>query len=129
MFTSQAEIIQLLTTGTVSNGQFVTGAAQSYLETIFEKELERTASEWGGFERVDLKSQGSLFENPNLDSLTILLERRIGKNLYLSYEQALSNDNANRNIELEYRLNRNFSIIGEADDESVSFSYRIRFQY
>ncbi|MGC9512093.1 MAG: translocation/assembly module TamB domain-containing protein [Fidelibacterota bacterium] len=129
MFTSQAEIIQLLTTGTVSNGQFVTGAAQSYLETIFEKELERTASEWGGFERVDLKSQGSLFENPNLDSLTILLERRIGKDLYLSYEQSLSNDNANRNIELEYRLNRNFSIIGEADDESVSFSYRIRFQY
>lgn len=129
MFTSQAEIIQLLTTGTVSNGQFVSGAAQSYLETIFKKELERTASEWGGFERVDLKSQGSLFENPNLDSLTILLERRIGKDLYLSYEQALSNNNTNRNIELEYRLNRNFSIIGEADDESVSFSYRIRFQY
>ncbi len=129
MFTSQAEIIQLLTTGTVSNGQLVTGAAQSYLATIFEKELERTASEWGGFERVDLKSQGSLFENPNLDSLSILLERRIGKDLYLSYEQALSNENANRSIELEYRLNRNFSIIGEADDESVSFSYRIRFQY
>jgi len=129
IFTSQAEIIQLLTTGTVGSGQFVAGAAQSYLETIFEKELERTASEWGGFDRVDLKSQGSLFENPNLDSLTILLERRIGKNLYLSYEQALSNENANRSIELEYRLNRNFSIIGEADDESVSFSYRIRFQY
>ncbi|MDD3807517.1 MAG: translocation/assembly module TamB domain-containing protein, partial [Candidatus Marinimicrobia bacterium] len=129
MFTTQAEIIQLLTTGTVDNNQLITGAAQNYLETIFEKELERTASEWGGFERVDLKSQGSLFESPNLDSLTILLERRVGKNLYVSYEQALNNDNANRNIELEYRLNRNISIIGKADDESVSFSYRIRFQY
>jgi hypothetical protein len=129
MFTTQAEIIQLLTTGKVGSGQIVTGTAQSYLETIFEKELERTASEWGRFERVDLKTTGPLFENPNLDSVSILLERRIGKDLYLSYEQSLSNEKANRNVELEYRLNRNFSIIGEADDESVSFSYRIRFQY
>ncbi len=129
MFVTQGEIIQLLTTGTVGSGQFVTGAAQNYLEAVFEKELERTASEWGGFNRVDLKTRGSLFENTNLDSVSILLERRIGKDLYLSYEQALNNNNANRNIELEYRLNRNASIISAADDESVSFSYRIRFQY
>ncbi|MFO7974577.1 MAG: hypothetical protein R6V12_08080, partial [Candidatus Hydrogenedentota bacterium] len=43
-----------------------------------------SASEWGGFERVDLKTRGPLFENPNLDSVSILLERRIGKDLYLS---------------------------------------------
>jgi|GEM_PF-4346631 len=129
MFITQGEIIQLLTTGTVGSGQFVTGAAQNYLEAVFEKELERTASEWGGFNRVDLKTRGSLFENTNFDSVSILLERRIGKDLYLSYEQALNNNNANRNIELEYRLDRNSSIIGAADDESVSFSYRIRFQY
>lgn len=132
LYTTQKELIQLLTTGYVqstSGADALSGTAQNLVGAALEKEMERTASRISGFQRVDLKSQNSLLQTSSLDSITILVGKRLGKNVFVTYERSLNSNEPKQTVELEYRINRNISIIGAADDESVSASFRLRYQY
>jgi autotransporter translocation and assembly factor TamB len=132
IYNTQKDLIQLLTTGYVPNiasSGALSTTATNVVGIALEKEMERTASRLTGFERVDLQTSGSLLESGNLDSMSILLGRRLGKNVFVTYERTLSAENPKQAVELEYRLNRNISIIGAADEESVSASIRLRYQY
>ena len=134
IYLSQSELIQILTTGIVPKSKDMStdvfsGTAQNIVGAVLEKEMERTASDLGGFSRVDFKSNSSALATADLDSMSILLGRRLGKNVYMTYERNLSATNPNQEIEVEYRFNKNVSVIGSADEESVSAAFRLRFRY
>jgi|GEM_PF-3446662 len=133
-YLSQSQLIQILTTGIIpesagASADVFSGTAQNIVGAVLEKEMERTATDLGGFSRVDFRSNSSGLSPTELDSMSILLGRRLGKNVYMTYERNLSATDPKQEIEVEYRINRNVSVIGAADEESVSAAFRLRFQF
>jgi len=111
------------------NGDFV-GSATTALLSLAEVPLEQQAKKLagvGGLDRIDIKG-GTGPEGTYIDGTTALvIGGRIGRNFYLTYEG--SQEALLKNMEFEYRLNNKVSIIGKANDESVSGAVRLRLQY
>ena len=124
---SKAEIIQELTIGEFSD--LNTGSAMqatTALLALVERPIEQQAQKLGGIgglDRIDIKGG----EGTYIDSTTaVVVGGRIGRNFYLTYEGSRSDP---LNIEIEYRINNRLSIVGSADEESVSGAFRLRIQY
>lgn len=124
---SKAEIIRELTIGELSRGTNTAARTTTALMVLAERPLEQQAQKLGGgvggLDRIDIKGG----EGTYIDSTTALIVGgRIGRNFYLTYEGSQSDP---MNIEIEYRINNRISIVGKADEESVSGAFRLRVQY
>lgn len=123
---SKAEIVRELTIGELSRGTNTAARTTTALLALAEWPLEQQAQKLagiGGLDRIDIKGG----EETYIDSTTALIVGgRIGRNFYLTYEGSQSDP---MNIEIEYRINNRLSIVGKADDESVSGAFRLRVQY
>jgi len=128
---SQAEIVENLTIGeirTVIGGVTEEGSDATALLSLAEVPLEQQAKKLagvGGLDRIDIKggTEGSYIDG----TTALVIGGRIGRNFYLTYEG--SQEALLKNMEFEYRLNNKVSIIGKANDESVSGAVRLRLQY
>lgn len=127
---SKAEIVRELTIGqiedTFSKGNNTAQRTTTALLVLAERPLEQQAQKLGvmsGLDRIDIKGGEATY----IDSTTaVIVGGRIGRNFYLTYEGSRSEP---MNIEIEYRINNRLSIVGTADDESVSGAFRLRLQY
>lgn len=129
---SQAEIVRALTIGEIEGvfsdlGEATASASATTtaLLALVERPLEQQAQKFGnvgGLDRIDIKGG----EGTYIDSISVLVGGRIGRNFYLTYEGSQDDP---LNIEVEYRLNNKVSVIATADDESVSGAVRLRIQY
>ncbi len=128
---SQAEIVENLTIGeirTVLGGVTEEGSDVTALLSLAEVPLEQQAKKLagvGGLDRIDIKggTEGSYIDG----TTALVVGGRIGRNFYLTYEG--SQESLFKIMEFEYRLNNKVSIIGKANDESVSGAVRLRLQY
>ncbi|MDD4961722.1 MAG: translocation/assembly module TamB domain-containing protein, partial [Candidatus Marinimicrobia bacterium] len=127
---SKAEIVRELTIGQIENtfskGGNTAQRTTTALLALAERPLEQQAQKLGvmsGLDRIDIKGGEATY----IDSTTaVIVGGRIGRNFYLTYEGSRSEP---MNIEIEYRINNRLSIVGTADDESVSGAFRLRLQY
>ncbi|MBW6458358.1 MAG: translocation/assembly module TamB, partial [FCB group bacterium] len=129
---TKAEIIRELTIGEIENTFSSINRSSSAAQTttailaLAERPLEQQAQRlvgFGGLDRLDIRGG----EGTYLDStMAVVVGGRIGRNFYLTYEGSRSDP---LNIEIEYRINNRLSIVGTADDESVSGAIRLRVQY
>lgn len=127
---SKAEIVRELTIGQIENtfsrGESTAQRTTTALLALAERPLEQQAQKFGvmsGLDRIDIKGGEATY----IDSTTaVIVGGRIGRNFYLTYEGSRSEP---MNIEIEYRINNRLSIVGSADDESVSGAFRLRLQY
>ena len=129
---TKAEIIRELTIGEIENTFSSINPSASVAQTttallaLAERPLEQQAQRlvgFGGLDRLDIRGG----EGTYLDStMAVVVGGRIGRNFYLTYEGSRSDP---LNIEIEYRINNRLSIVGSADDESVSGAIRLRVQY
>jgi autotransporter translocation and assembly factor TamB len=127
---SQAMIVNYLTVGeirSVIGGVTDGGSDVTALLSLAEVPLEQQAKKLagaGGLDRIDIKG-GT--EGTYIDGTTALvIGGRIGRNFYLTYEGSPDDP---YNMEFEYRLNNKVSIVGKANEESVSGAVRLRLQY
>ncbi len=135
---SQAQIVNALTvgeiqsvlsgvSGTESGRGFDASSATTALLSLAEVPLEQQAKKLagaGGLDRIDIKG-GT--EGTYIDGTTALvIGGRIGRNFYLTYEGSQEKP---FDMEFEYRLNNKVSIVGSADESSVSGAVRLRLQY
>jgi hypothetical protein len=128
---SQAEIVQKLTIGEIQSvigGVTDEGSDVTALLSLAEVPLEQQAKKLagvGGLDRIDIKggTEGSYIDG----TTALVVGGRIGRNFYLTYEG--SQEALFKIMEFEYRLNNKVSIIGKANDESVSGAVRLRLQY
>lgn len=129
----ESDILELLTfnkrVGGVKTEAFV-APAQSVLSSYIEKELEKYGGQLSGFDTFDLKTGGALLEQLHPDSTEIILGRQISSNLYLTYQRRLSLINPKQRVGIEYKLNRNMSILGDVDENGLfHVNYIIRYNY
>ncbi|MBN2781341.1 MAG: translocation/assembly module TamB domain-containing protein [Candidatus Marinimicrobia bacterium] len=121
---TKAEIVQQLTIGEIANvtGQSATTTLLALVERPLEQQMQKLGGV-GGLDRIDIKGgEGTYIDN----TTAVVVGGRIGRNFYLTYEGSREDP---LNIEIEYRLNNNVSIVGSADEENVSGSVRLRLQY
>jgi len=99
----------------------------SYVGILATKELEKLGGQVFGLDIVDLKSGLSLS-----DTTRILLGQRISRNLKMTYETdfLLLQPNPDYQFGMEYRVNKNLSIIGKVDQDGlVDLRSRLRYNY
>jgi len=121
---TQSELIQILTIGNTSGSvQEISG---NLLTNFAEAGIEQQANGLDVIQKIDLRTGTSLTD---IDSTSIKIGSRLGKNIYFTIESAPLNDETLKSLELEYRINKNLSIVGTADEKSASGSIRLRFQY
>ena len=126
---TQAKLMEILTIGNVTSGSFtnsLTKLSGNILTNYAESTIEHQASNLDIIQKIDLRA-GSSFGN--IDSTSIKIGSRLGRNVYLTIESVPLNNEALKSFELEYQINRNLSIVGMANENNASGSIRLRFQY
>ena len=148
---SESDIIELLTFGSrfedqsmLSNGFGVqaTSVLGSLLETQLEKNLEEMSSlKLLKPDEIDVSGTASFISGQNLsasernelEDFKISAKKKFGSKTYanLSYKKSFSLTNPDQlQIGVEYKLNRNLSLVGNMDDKgNLHLKYRYRYAY
>ena len=148
---SESDIIELLTFGSrfedqsmLSNGFGVqaTSVLGSLLETQLEKNLEEMSSlKMLKPDEIDVSGTASFISGQNLsasernelEDFKISAKKKFGSKTYanLSYKKSFSLTNPDQlQIGVEYKLNRNLSLVGNMDDKgNLHLKYRYRYAY
>tara|TARA_X000001036_G_scaffold78778_2_gene70463 strand:+ start:149 stop:3952 length:3804 start_codon:yes stop_codon:yes gene_type:complete len=148
---SESDIIELLTFGSrfedqelssTGFGVQATSVLGSLLETQFEKNLEEmSALKILRPDEIDLSGTASFISGQNLsaserdelEDFKISAKKKFGSKTYanLSYKKSFSLTNPDQlQIGVEYKLNRNLSLVGNMDDKgNLHLKYRYRYAY
>lgn len=121
---TQSELMQILTIGNTAGS--VKEISGNLLSNFAEAGIEQQVNDLDIIQKIDLRTGTSLTD---IDSASVKIGSRLGKNIYFTIESAPLSDEALKSLELEYRINKNLSIVGAADEKSASGSVRLRFQY
>ncbi len=126
---TQSELVEILTIGSVGDGSLsnsLTKLSGNILTNYAESTIEHQVNNLDIIQNIDLRTGSSL---TNLDSTSIKIGSRLGRNVYFTIESGQFNEELLKSLELEYRINRNLSIVGKTDEKSASGAIRLRFQY
>ncbi|HDP67943.1 MAG TPA: hypothetical protein ENN20_05500, partial [Candidatus Marinimicrobia bacterium] len=104
----------------------ISADAMNVFGMYFERQLEQSISRISGLDEFELRTRGNLLSNQQPDQWSVSLGQKLAPNLYLKYERQLSLIEPTQIFGVEYRLNRNFSIAGEVEQDG---SYRINYLY
>ena len=148
---SESDIIELLTFGarfedqelsSTGFGVQATSVLGSLLETQFEKNLEEmSALKMLKPDEIDVSGTASFISGQNLsasersdlEDFKISAKKKFGSKTYanLSYKKSFSLTNPDQlQIGVEYKLNRNLSLVGNMDDKgNLHLKYRYRYAY
>ena len=148
---SESDIIELLTFGTRFEDQELsstgfgiqgTSVLGSLLETQLEKNLEEMSSlKMLRPDEIDISGTASFISGQNmsdverneLEDFKISAKKKFGSKTYanLSYKKSFSLTNPDQlQIGVEYKLNRNLSLVGNMDDKgNLHLKYRYRYAY
>ena len=137
---TESDILQLLTFNTrVAEEGITTEGLGSQAQTILGAYLERQL-EKNFFKSTGLKSTG-LIEDVEISGTSELINpgqgeefsisAKVNKNFSLSYRRSFSLEAAYKNkVGVEYKLNPNFSVIGNVDETGqVHMKFRVRRVY
>ena len=141
---SESDILELLTWGKRFEDQEMSSTgfgnqAYSFLGSILESQLEKSIKEMSAFgimnlvDNIDIKGSAGLIDNDLEDDFEISAKRKFGsKTLFnLSYKRSFSLTNPDQTlIGVEYKLNRNLSLVGNMDDNgNLHLKYRYKYSY
>ncbi len=132
---SQSDILMFLTrtqnlTSQGLSQENISADALNMFGMYFERQLEKNITRLSGLDEFELRTRGNLLANQQPEQWSILLGRKIAPNLYFKYERTFSLAEPYQQFGLEYRLNRNMSLVGDVDQNgSLRINYRFRFRY
>tara|TARA_B100001013_G_scaffold71718_1_gene37922 strand:- start:6761 stop:7933 length:1173 start_codon:yes stop_codon:yes gene_type:complete len=148
---SESDIIELLTFGTRFEDQEMSSTgfgvqANSVLGSLLETQLEKNLEEMSALkmlkpDEIDISGTASFISGQNmsaserndLEDFKISAKKKFGNKTYanLSYKKSFSLTNPDQlQIGVEYKLNRNLSLVGNMDDKgNLHLKYRYRYAY
>ena len=148
---SESDIIELLTFGSRFEDQALSSngfgvQATSMLGSLLETQLEKNLEEMSALklfkpDEIDVSGTASFISGQNLsaserndlEDFKISAKKKFGSKTYanLSYKKSFSLTNPNQlQIGVEYKLNRNLSLVGNMDDKgNLHLKYRYRYAY
>ena len=148
---SESDIIELLTFGTRFEDQEMSSTgfgvqANSLLGSLLETQLEKNLEEMSALkilrpDEIDISGTASFISGQNmseserndLEDFKISAKKKFGSKTYanLSYKKSFSLTNPDQlQIGVEYKLNRNLSLVGNMDDKgNLHLKYRYRYAY
>jgi hypothetical protein len=148
---SESDIIELLTFGTRFEDQEISSTgfgvqANSVLGSLLETQLEKNLEEMSSLkmlkpDEIDISGTASFISGQNmsaserndLEDFKISAKKKFGNKTYanLSYKKSFSLTNPDQlQIGVEYKLNRNLSLVGNMDDKgNLHLKYRYRYAY
>jgi len=141
---SESDILELLTWGKRFEEQEMTSTgfgsqAYSVLGSLLESQLEKNIKEMTALgimnlvDDIDITGTAGLLNPETDDDFQISAKRRFGDKTYLnlSYKKSFSLTNPSQiQAGVEYKLNRNLSLVGNMDDEGhLHLKYRYRYAY
>ena len=148
---SESDIIELLTFGSRFEDQALSSngfgvQATSMLGSLLETQLEKNLEEMSALkllkpDEIDLSGTASFISGQNLsaserndlEDFKISAKKKFGSKTYanLSYKKSFSLTNPDQlQIGVEYKLNRNLSLVGNMDDKgNLHLKYRYRYAY
>ena len=148
---SESDIIELLTFGSRFEDQALSSngfgvQATSMLGSLLETQLEKNLEEMSSLkllkpDEIDVSGTASFISGQNLsaserndlEDFKISAKKKFGSKTYanLSYKKSFSLTNPDQlQIGVEYKLNRNLSLVGNMDDKgNLHLKYRYRYAY
>ena len=148
---SESDIIELLTFGSRFEDQALSSngfgvQATSMLGSLLETQLEKNLEEMSALkllkpDEIDVSGTASFISGQNLsaserndlEDFKISAKKKFGSKTYanLSYKKSFSLTNPDQlQIGVEYKLNRNLSLVGNMDDKgNLHLKYRYRYAY
>ena len=148
---SESDIIELLTFGSRFEDQAMSSngfgvQATSVLGSLLETQLEKNLEEMSALkllkpDEIDVSGTASFISGQNLsanersdlEDFKISAKKKFGSKTYanLSYKKSFSLTNPDQlQIGVEYKLNRNLSLVGNMDDKgNLHLKYRYRYAY
>ena len=148
---SESDIIELLTFGSRFEDQALSSngfgvQATSILGSLLETQLEKNLEEMSALkllkpDEIDVSGTASFISGQNLsaserndlEDFKISAKKKFGSKTYanLSYKKSFSLTNPDQlQIGVEYKLNRNLSLVGNMDDKgNLHLKYRYRYAY
>ena len=138
---SESDILELLTWGKrIEDAEWTsTGFGNqtvSILGTLLENQLEKNLKEsdlgmMNYVDDIDISGAAGLLQGSNEDyEVTVKTKLSDRAFLNLSYKRSFSLNNDQKQIGVEYKLNRHFSVVGAYDEEgNLNLKYRYRYAY
>ncbi len=141
---SESDILELLTWGKRFEDQEFTynefgNQAYSLLGSILEGQLEKNLKEMSGVSKlgivddIDISGAAGLINPSAQEDFEVTAKRKLSDktSLNVSYRRSFSLSSPNQSkVGLEYKLNRNFSVVGNMDEEGkFHLKYRYRYAY
>lgn len=131
-FFSQEDLLQLLTLQKTFNGTADELGRQSafifgkFLENEIEKNISRSNPIFNEF---DIEGSSAIIDPSNSSEVAVKLGTRVTSNLSLSYKRSFSLLK-NNELGVEYRLNRNVSLVASYDEDGqVRLKYRRKYKF
>ena len=131
-FFSQEDLLQLLTLQKTFNGSADELGKQSafifgkFLENEIEKNFSRSNPIFNEF---DIEGSSAIIDPSNNSEVALKLGTRVTSNLSLSYKRSFSLLK-NNELGVEYRLNRNVSLVASYDEDGqVRLKYRRKYKF
>ena len=138
---SESDILELLTWGKRFEDQEMTSTGfgnqtVSILGSLLENQLEKNLKEsnigmLNYVDDINISGAASLLQGAEED-FELTAKRKIGNKTYLnlSYKRSFSLNQDQSQIGVEYKLSRNFSVVGNMDKEgNLNLKYRYRYAY
>tara|TARA_B100000949_G_C14274385_1_gene448873 strand:+ start:63 stop:2420 length:2358 start_codon:yes stop_codon:yes gene_type:complete len=148
---SESDILELLTWGKRFEDQEMSSTgfgiqANSLLGSLLETQIEKNLEEMSSLrmlkpDNIDISGTASFISGRNmsaserneLEDFKISAKKKFGNKTYanLSYKKSFSLTNPDQlQIGVEYKLNRNLSLVGNMDDKgNLHLKYRYRYAY
>jgi hypothetical protein len=148
---SESDILELLTWGKRFEDQEMSSTgfgiqANSLLGSLLETQIEKNLEEMSALrilkpDNIDISGTASFISGRNmsaserneLEDFKISAKKKFGNKTYanLSYKKSFSLTNPDQlQIGVEYKLNRNLSLVGNMDDKgNLHLKYRYRYAY
>jgi len=132
---NEGDILMFLTrtqlgTDDALNQDRISSDAMNVFGMYFERQLEESIGQISGLDEFELRTKGNLLSNQQPDQWSVSMGQKLAPNLYVKYERTLSLIEPTQLFGIEYRLNRNFSVTGEVEqDGSFRVNYLYKYRY
>jgi len=132
---TQSDILMFLTRAQRASDDFYnreqfSSDALNIFGAYFERQVERNVSRIIGLDAFELRTKSNILSDLQSDQWSMILGQKVARNLYVTYERNLSLIEPNQQVGIEYRLNRNMSIVGDVDQDGlINIKYKYKYHY
>ncbi|MBL7136487.1 MAG: translocation/assembly module TamB domain-containing protein [Candidatus Marinimicrobia bacterium] len=132
---TQSDILMFLTRAKRASDDFYnpekfSSDALNIFGAYFERQVEKNVSRIIGLNAFELRTKSNILSDLQPDQWSMILGQKVARNLYVTYERNLSLIEPNQQVGIEYRLNRNMSIVGDVDQDGlINIKYKYKYHY